>query len=396
MQVKGIIESVLGIARRECKRLLENRIYMFCMVVFPIAVTLFFTSLMGEGQPEKMPIGIVDLDNSTTTRRLTRMLDSFQSTEVVKHYANFEEARSAMQRNEIYGFVLYPEGTTSQLLASRQPKISFYYSYASLTAGALVFRDMKTAATLGSAAVGKSVMTAKGCTQEQIMAYLQPIVIDLHMISNPWVNYNIYLSTMLVPGCLLLFIFLITAYSFGTELKNNTARELMQRAHGNAFLAMTGKLLPQTLIFLAVMFTYMYYLFGVARLPPSGRNMAHHHPRNNRSAGFAGTRTVLLRHDAVTPNVDEHLLVVGRTELLARRFGFSCHGNGRRTADNLVPFPTETLLHHISGKRVQRIPAARCSDKSGSPCSLRTASSRCIAAFGQGSQRICLPTIMTK
>ena len=121
--MKGIIESVLGIARRECKRLLENRIYMFCMVVFPIAVTLFFTSLMGEGQPEKMPIGIVDLDNSTTTRRLTRMLDSFQSTEVVKHYANFEEARSAMQRNEIYGFVLYPEGTTSQLLASRQPKI---------------------------------------------------------------------------------------------------------------------------------------------------------------------------------------------------------------------------------------------------------------------------------
>lgn len=270
MQVKGIIESVLGIARRECKRLLENRIYMFCMVVFPIAVTLFFTSLMGEGQPEKMPIGIVDLDNSTTTRRLTRMLDSFQSTEVVKHYANFEEARSAMQRNEIYGFVLYPKGTTAQLLASRQPKISFYYSYASLTAGALVFRDMKTAATLGSAAVGKSVMTAKGCTQEQIMAYLQPIVIDLHMISNPWVNYNIYLSTMLVPGCLLLFIFLITAYSFGTELKENTSRELMQRAQGNALLAVTGKLLPQTLIFLAVMFTYMYYLFGVLDFPHPG------------------------------------------------------------------------------------------------------------------------------
>ena len=261
---------MLGIAKRECRRLLKNRIYMLCMVVFPIAVTLFFTSLMGEGQPEKMPIGIVDLDNSTTTRRLTRMLDAFQSTEVVKHYANFEEARRAMQHGEIYGFLLYPKGTTAQLLASRQPKISFYYSYASLTAGALVFRDMKTAATLGSAAVRKSVMSAKGYTSEQIMTYLQPIAIDLHLISNPWVNYNIYLSTMLVPGCLLLFIFLITAYSFGTELKENTARELMQRARGNAFLAVAGKLLPQTLIFLAVIFFYMFYLFGVLHFPHPG------------------------------------------------------------------------------------------------------------------------------
>lgn len=268
--MKGIIENVLDIARRECRRLRKNHIYMLCMVVFPIAVTVFFTSLMGEGQPEKMPIGIVDLDNSTTTRKLTRMLDSFQSTKVTAHYTNFEEARQAMQRNEIYGFVLFPEGTTEQLLASRQPKISFYYSYASLTAGALVFRDMKTAATLGSAGVGSSVLSAKGYTQNQIKTFLQPIAIDLHPISNPWVNYNIYLSTMLVPACLLLFIFLITAYSLGTELKENTAQQLMKCAHGNTLVAITGKMLPQTAIFLAVTFCYMFYLFGVLQFPHPG------------------------------------------------------------------------------------------------------------------------------
>lgn len=240
------------------------------MVVFPVVVTLFFTSLMGEGQPEKMPVGIVDLDNSTTTRKLTRTLDSFQSTKVVARYANFEEARVAMQRNEIYGFLFFPKGTTSELLASRQPKISFYYSYASLTAGALVFRDLKTAATLGSAGVGSSVMSAKGYTPSQIKAFLQPVTIDLHPISNPWVNYNIYLSTMLVPGCLLLFVFLITAYSLGTELKMNTARELMKRAGGNVFVALAGKTLPQTLTFLAVMFGYMFYIFGILHFPHPG------------------------------------------------------------------------------------------------------------------------------
>ena len=228
------------------------------MVIFPIFVTFFFTSLMNEGQPQDMPVGVVDLDNSATTRKLTRMLDSFQSTKVVAHYPNFEEARLAMQHNEIYGFLYFPQGTTADLLASRQPKVSYYYSYASLTAGSLVFKDLKTVTTLGTAGVGKSVMSAKGYTDKQIATFLQPIAIDLHPVGNPWVNYNIYLSTMLIPTCLLLFIFLVTAYSMGSELKMDTARELMKCAGDNPFVAIIGKMLPHTIIWLIIMLGYLY------------------------------------------------------------------------------------------------------------------------------------------
>ena len=105
----NIIKRIQQIAIRECHRLKANRIYLFSMVVFPIFVTLFFTSLMAEGQPQDMPVGVVDLDNSTTTRKLTRMLDSFQSSKVVAHYPNFESARLAMQHNEIYGFLYFPK-----------------------------------------------------------------------------------------------------------------------------------------------------------------------------------------------------------------------------------------------------------------------------------------------
>ena len=266
----NIIKRIQQIAIRECRRLKENRIYLFSMVIFPIFVTFFFTSLMAEGQPQDMPVGIVDLDNSATTRKLTRMLDSFQSSKVVAHYPNFESARLAMQHNEIYGFLYFPKGTTANLLASRQPTVSFYYSYASLTAGSLVFKDLKTAATLASAGVGKSVMTAKGYTDKQIATFLQPIAIDLHTVGNPWVNYNIYLSTMLVPTCLLLFIFLVTAYSMGSELKQNTARELYAKAGGNTFIAITGKMLPQTAIWLVIMLAYLYYTFGILQFPHPG------------------------------------------------------------------------------------------------------------------------------
>ena len=266
----SVFKRIIDIFLRECHRLKANRVYLFSMIVFPMFVTLFFTSLMQEGQPQDMPVGVVDLDNSTTTRKLTRMLDSFQSSKVVGHYPNFESARLAMQHGEIYGFLYFPKGTTADLLASRQPTVSYYYSYASLTAGSLVFKDLKTVATLGTAGVGKSVMSAKGYTDRQIATFLQPIAIDLHTVGNPWVNYNIYLSTMLVPTCLLLFIFLVTAYSMGSELKMSTARELYARAGGNPFVAVTGKMLPQTVVWLAIMLGYMYYTFAVLDFPHPG------------------------------------------------------------------------------------------------------------------------------
>ena len=263
-------KRIIQIFLRECRRLKENHLYLFSMVIFPIFVTFFFTSLMNEGQPQDMPVGVVDLDNSATTRKLTRMLDSFQSTKVVAHYPNFEEARLAMQHNEIYGFLYFPQGTTADLLASRQPKVSYYYSYASLTAGSLVFKDLKTVTTLGTAGVGKSVMSAKGYTDNQIATFLQPIAIDLHPVGNPWVNYNIYLSTMLIPTCLLLFIFLVTAYSMGSELKMDTTRELMKCAGDNPFVAITGKMLPHTIIWLIIMLGYLYYTFGILHFPHPG------------------------------------------------------------------------------------------------------------------------------
>lgn len=247
-----------------------NPVYLFCMVIFPVLVTVFFTSLMGNGQPVDMPVGVVDLDNTSTTRALTRKLDAFQTTRVAKYYNSVAEARNAVQRNEVYAFIYFPEGTTRDLLSQRQPKISFYYSSTSLTAGALLFRDLKTISSLGSAAVGSSVLTAKGATKEQVSTFLQPIVIDLHTVNNPAVNYDIYLSTMLIPGCLMLFMFLLTPYSVGTELKFGTQRDWLRTAGGSIRVAVAGKLIPQTMTFLVITYGYMYYVFGILDFPHTG------------------------------------------------------------------------------------------------------------------------------
>jgi len=240
------------------------------MVVFPILAMVFFTSLMDEGLPEDMPVGVVDLDNTTTSRSLIRRLDAFQSSKVVAHYPSVAEARRAIQENEIYAFLYIPKGTTDELLASRQPKISYYYNMASVMSGSLLMKDMKTISNLGSAAVGQATMRAKGFTPQQIQTFLQPIRIDLHQIANPWTNYNVYLSTVLVPGVMMLFMFLISAYSLGMELKFSRGKEWLGLADNNIVIALLGKYLPQALISLSIIFFYEFYIYGVMHFPHQG------------------------------------------------------------------------------------------------------------------------------
>lgn len=240
------------------------------MIVFPLLALFFFTSMLQEGQPTEMPVGVVDLDNTSTTRNLIRRLDAFQSSHVVAHYPSLSEARQAIQENKIYAFLYIPEGTTEKMLSARQPKVSYYYSLTTLSSGSLLYRDLKTITTLGSAALGQATMRAKGLTDQQIATFMQPIHIDLHQLSNATTDYNTYLSTVMVPGVMMLFIFLITTYALGTELKFHHSHELMRTAGGHIKVALLGKYLPHTLLWLALVFGYSYYVFGVLHFPHPG------------------------------------------------------------------------------------------------------------------------------
>lgn len=259
--------TILKIARRELRRMASKPIYWFCMIAAPLFCFVFFTSLMAEGLPTDMPLGLVDNDNTTTSRSLARNLDAFEMTSIKEQYANVTEAREAVQRGDIYGFYYIPKGTTRKAQRQELPVVSFYTNYSYLVAGSLLYRDMRTMSELASGAASRTVLYAKGATERQAMAFLQPIVIDSHAINNPWLNYNVYLSNVILPGLLMLFIFMVTVFSIGTEVKYNTVHDWLIMARGSMFHALAGKLLPQTLIFFLISIAFAIGLYGVLHFP---------------------------------------------------------------------------------------------------------------------------------
>lgn len=264
---RDTIVRIAHVFKRECRILVSRPLYLFCMVIAPLFCYVFFTTLMSSGLPTDLPVGIVDQDNTSTTRMVTRNLDAFQQTKVVAHYPDFTAARKAVQRGEIYGFFYIPDGTTNEAINAKQPRVSFYTNNSYLIAGSLLFRDMKMMSELASGAVARETLYARGFTEDQAMAILQPIVIDTHALNNPWLNYSVYLCNTLLPGVLMLLIFMVTTYSITAEIKHGTAGELLDMSGDSIYVAMFGKLLPHTIIFFLMAICYNVILYGFLRFP---------------------------------------------------------------------------------------------------------------------------------
>lgn len=267
MTCKESIHSILLIAKREVRRLVSQPIYFFCMLIAPVLSIGFFLSLMQDGLPTNMPIAVVDMDGSSTSRNLIRQLDAFEQTDVEMKTVSFDEARREMQKGNVYGIFYIPKDFGADAVSGRQPKVSFYTNATYLIAASLLFRDMKTLSVLAGASVGLQTGLAKGYTNDQIMAQLQPIVIDTHVIGNPWLNYSVYLNNALLPGILQLLIFLVTVFSIGTEIKYSTSRQWLQLGNNSLTVSLLGKLLPQTIIFTVVSFMCCAALYGFNSFP---------------------------------------------------------------------------------------------------------------------------------
>ncbi|MBO5061232.1 MAG: ABC transporter permease [Prevotella sp.] len=262
-----ICNRLIAIFRRELRIFAHRPLFLFTMIVAPVLCIIFFTTLMTDGLPTKLPAGLVDEDDTHITRIITRILGSMEETDLAVRYPSFTEARHAMQRGEIYGFFYIPQGLTEDAIANRQPRLSFYTNETYFVPGTLLMKDLRYACELASLALTRETLYGKGLTEEQAMGILQPIVIETHPLNNPYLDYSVYLNNIILPGILILLVMLSTTYTIGIEWKRNTQRELYSMSGYSSTVALVGKLLPQTFLFSLMFVFYDVYFYKFLMFP---------------------------------------------------------------------------------------------------------------------------------
>ena len=252
------MNDLFNVFRRELRRMNSRRIYWVACLVLPLFSLVFMATIFGNGQMKDLPIGVVDADNTSASRHIVRMVDATPELQVSQHYANETEARKAMQKKEIYGYLLIPSKITS---------LCYYYHNAMLSVGGELHSTFET--LLQEVSVTPIVTEAIGLGENEstLTSFLMPVSETENPIYNDTRNYAVYLSQPFFFVFLQILLLLVTTYALGSESKFGTSDEWLQSANGNMGIAVMGKLLPYTFIFITISILANVVFFKWMQIP---------------------------------------------------------------------------------------------------------------------------------
>lgn len=256
--------------RREIGRLGSRRIYLFSMVIVPVLMSLFFVELLGPGLPLKIPSAVVDLDHSPMSRSITRSINATELIDITEKLDSYDEALAATRRGDIFGFFVIPANFQSDALGGRTPTLEYYTNMTYFVPGTLAYKGFKTVAVGTAGSMMRTTLISAGADPEMVGSLIQPVSVDTHPIGNPWTNYSYYLSPSFLGGLFALMIMLVTAFSITTEIKYGTSVDWLACAKGRISVALAGKLLPHTLLWIVSAMFMLGLLYGFHHFPMHG------------------------------------------------------------------------------------------------------------------------------
>lgn len=268
--MKYVFINIWRVLKRELHMMFARPLYMFASVGVMLLSTFFFLTLMRGGSAEKMPVAVVDLDQTTISRRLIHEMQATPSVDIQLITNSYPEAREAMQQGKVYGIFVIPSDFYRKLVDFKRPKMDFYVTNAYTVGGNTAYKQMLTMVNLTSGAFQREVLRKKGLPDDVIMHRIQPLTIEGHMVANPWGNYSVYLVSTILPGILGLICMMLTIFAIGFELKARTSHAWLRAAGGNYTVAMIGKLIPYTVIYLVLGIGCYVILFRFAGFPVYG------------------------------------------------------------------------------------------------------------------------------
>ena len=173
------------------------------LIVFAILIyTVVYSVAYGREVVTDVVIGVVNEDNTPSSRRLIDGLRSGPNTTVGYNPISTEDAEDMFYNNDIYGVVYIPSGYERSLLDGCQADVAVVLDGSHL----LVYRQVLQQAVADILATGANVeverLVSNNMSAADITSLVQPVVYDGHVMYNPSLGYG----SFVMPSILIVII----------------------------------------------------------------------------------------------------------------------------------------------------------------------------------------------
>ncbi|HNY01007.1 MAG TPA: ABC transporter permease [Bacteroidales bacterium] len=172
-------------------------IFFVAVILYPMLYSVGYLRETIRG----IPVAVVDLDQTVTSRRLSRLLDATEQVDVTCKPLNLKEAEDLFYRGEVHGVLLIPVSFEKKILKGEQTGTTIYCDAGRFFVYKQVYTAASYAAGMMNAGVEIRSMLAGGKSWNEALnrtAGISPQFFDLY---NPSSGY----ATFIVP-CILIIV----------------------------------------------------------------------------------------------------------------------------------------------------------------------------------------------
>lgn len=198
-----MIRRLWKVAFAEWKLFYTDPAAILLLVVAGVLYAFYYPTPYIYQTVSKVPVAVVDLDNTAMSRDLIRMASAAQQIEVKSIYAEMNEAEAAMAREEIFGFMVIPENMEKDIRTKRPVSVNiFTHGAYVMLHGAIGTAFSTCALTVGATNKVKQIALGKKVPSAKAIAMRDPIPISIQTMFNSSGSYSNYV----VPSVLVVIL----------------------------------------------------------------------------------------------------------------------------------------------------------------------------------------------
>lgn len=231
--------------RRELRHWRSDRWELALVTVLPVLLMALMMWLFSGSVLRQVPIALVDLDHSPTSRGLVRAIDDSPGVQVASQPASLQQAQAQAQLRalEVFAIVLIPRDLSRRALRGETVPVYAFYNATYMATGQSAGRDIGDAVSAYNARMLK----------EQIALQVgpaklrgPPVTVQATVLYNPARSYELFLLPLIFPAMLSLLAALAAGAAFGREQRDGLLGSWLQQ---RPWAAMAGKLFPYVALF---------------------------------------------------------------------------------------------------------------------------------------------------
>lgn len=256
---------------RELRLIKKIPSLMIMVFVYPLLIAALFFFLYHDESITKVPIAVIDQDQSMSSRQLIQRIAASSEILVAKRYHDLTEAKKSLSNNDTYAVVMIPPNFEQHILANNQPEVTTFYNNQYMTVGGVVNRAISN--SLSSFTAEMQLQKIKQGNTPTIIGknQLKPLAVDIHPLFNPTLSFIFTLVNGAFPVVLQIIMMFAITSSIHLEKQNQPNLNSLRRlSRNNSICFFINKSLIYIIIFTVQLLFFDFIMTSYFGLPIKG------------------------------------------------------------------------------------------------------------------------------